>query len=102
MSQRNPEELCSQPWKTKSVILDKPFVSSWILEEKIYKVKTFLKIYTEIILALHSATTAKTFAMYGSTASHPLNVCGAVVDTCIGNALKGQIQNLHRATAIAP
>jgi hypothetical protein len=40
MSQRNPEELCSQPWKTESEILDKLFVSSWILEEKNYKGKT--------------------------------------------------------------
>jgi ribulose bisphosphate carboxylase small subunit len=40
--------------------------------------------------------------MFGPTASNPLDVCGAVVAICIGNALKRQIQNLRRVAAIAP
>jgi hypothetical protein len=50
--------------------------------------------HTELKLALHSATTAKTLAMSGPTASNSLDVCGVVVATCIENAPKRQIQNL--------
>jgi hypothetical protein len=35
--------------------------------------------------------------MFGPPAGNPLNVCGVVVATCTGNALKRQIQNLRRA-----
>jgi hypothetical protein len=35
-------------------------------------------------------------------ASNPLDVCGVVVATRIGNALKRHIQNLRRVAAIAP
>jgi hypothetical protein len=35
--------------------------------------------------------------MSGPAASNPLNICGAMVVTCIRNALKRQIQNLLRA-----
>jgi hypothetical protein len=38
----------------------------------------------------------------GPTASNSLDVCCAVVATCIGNGLKRQIQNLRRAAAVAP
>jgi hypothetical protein len=58
--------------------------------------------YTQIKLALHNATTCKTLAMFGPTASNNLDVCGPVVATCIGNALKRQIQNICWAAAIAP
>jgi hypothetical protein len=34
-------------------------------------------------------------------ASNPLDVCGIVVATCIGSALKRQIQNLCRTAATA-
>jgi hypothetical protein len=34
-------------------------------------------------------------------ASNPLDVCGVVVATCIGNAPKRRIQNVRRVTAIA-
>jgi hypothetical protein len=43
---------------------------------------------TERKLALRSAATGKTLAMSGPTASNPLHVCGAVVATCTGDALK--------------
>jgi hypothetical protein len=49
-----------------------------------------------------SDKTAKIFAMSGITASNPLDIYGAVVATCIRNALKRQIQNLCQAAAIAP
>jgi hypothetical protein len=39
-------------------------------------------------IALQSAQTAKILAMSEPTSSNPHNVCGAVVATCIGNALK--------------
>jgi hypothetical protein len=58
--------------------------------------------YTELGLALRSATTVKTLGMSGTTASNPLDVCGAVVAICIGNVLKQRIQNLRQAAAIAP
>jgi hypothetical protein len=50
---------------------------------------------------LTTATIAKSLAMYGPTASNPLDVCRAVVATCIQNALKRQIQTLRRAAANA-
>jgi hypothetical protein len=53
---------------------------------------------TELKLALRSATTA----ISGPTARNPLDVCGAVVATCIGNAPKRRIQNLGRFAAIVP
>jgi hypothetical protein len=40
--------------------------------------------------------------MYEPTASNPLNFCGAVVATCIRNALKRQTQNLCQAAEITP
>jgi hypothetical protein len=43
-------------------------------------------------LALCSATTAKTLAMSDITANNPLDACGVVVATYIGNALKRRIQ----------
>jgi hypothetical protein len=49
--------------------------------------------YTELRLALRSATTAKTFAMSGPTASNPFDVCGVLEATCIENALERQMQN---------
>jgi hypothetical protein len=57
-------------------------------------------VYTKLILTLRSATTSKTLPMSGPSASNFLDVCGAVVATCVGNALKRQIQNLGRAAAI--
>jgi hypothetical protein len=50
--------------------------------------------YTELRLALCTATTAKTLSMSGPTARPLPNVCGAEAATCIGNILKRQIQNL--------
>jgi hypothetical protein len=41
-------------------------------------------------------------AMFAPTENNLLGVCGAVVATCIGNALKRQIQNLRRAAATSP
>jgi hypothetical protein len=38
--------------------------------------------------------------MSGPTTGNPLGVCGAVVATCIGKAMKRRIQNLSRAAAI--
>jgi hypothetical protein len=40
--------------------------------------------------------------MSWQTASNPFDVCGVVVASCIGNALKRWIQNLRRVAAIAP
>jgi hypothetical protein len=37
---------------------------------------------------LSSAKTAKIFAISGPTTSNTLDICGTVVATCIGNALK--------------
>jgi hypothetical protein len=58
-------------------------------------------LYRALKLALRNDTTAKTLAMSALNASNALNVCGAVVATCTGNALKRQIQDLRRAAAIA-
>jgi hypothetical protein len=44
--------------------------------------------YTQLKLALRSASTIKTFTMSGPTTSNPLEVRGAMVATCIGMALK--------------
>jgi hypothetical protein len=44
-------------------------------------------------VAVYSVTTGKTLAMSGPTASNRLNVCGVMVATSIGNALKRQIEN---------
>jgi hypothetical protein len=49
----------------------------------------------------NSATAIKTLAKSGPTASNPLDVCGVVVATCIGNARKKLMQNLRR-DVIAP
>jgi hypothetical protein len=46
------------------------------------------------------SSTAKTLATSRPIANNPLDDCGAVVATCIGNALKRQIQNLRRVAAI--
>jgi hypothetical protein len=50
----------------------------------------------------YRAQTSKMLAMFGPTASELLDVCGAVVATCIGNAPKRRIQNIRRAASIAP
>jgi hypothetical protein len=50
-----------------------------------------IKAVIELGLALRIVTTAKTLAISGPTASNLLDVCGAVVATCIQNALKKQI-----------
>jgi hypothetical protein len=60
------------------------------------------RLYTELRLALRNATTAKILVISAPTANNPHDVCGAVVGTCIGNALRRQIQDLRRAAAIAP
>jgi hypothetical protein len=57
--------------------------------------------YTELQVALDSATNAKTLAMSRPAPSNPHDVCGVVVATCIGNVLKRRIQNL-RAAATEP
>jgi hypothetical protein len=60
------------------------------------------KDHTKLGRALCSATTAKTLAMSGSTASNPRDVCDAMMATCIGNVLILRMQNLRRVAAIAP
>jgi hypothetical protein len=64
-----------------------------ITSQEIFKLKILNQIIIKVDsclvrLALHSATTAKTSVMSGSTASNPLDVCRAVVARCIENALK--------------
>jgi hypothetical protein len=71
-----------------------------IKSQEIFKLNSLRWSYTELRLALRNAI-AKTLAMPGPTASNPLDVCVAVVATCIGNALERQIQNLRRAASIA-
>jgi hypothetical protein len=46
--------------------------------------------YTEPRLALRRASAAETLATSGPTASNPLNVCGVLVATCIGNPRKDE------------
>jgi hypothetical protein len=61
--------------------------------QEIFKLNTLNHIIIKVELyraqpGLTSATTTKALAMSGSTASNSLDVCGAAVATCIGNALK--------------
>jgi hypothetical protein len=53
-------------------------------------------------MALRSIITAKTLAMSGPNESNPLDDCGAVVATCMGNAPKRRVQNLRPVAAVAP
>jgi hypothetical protein len=75
--------------------------------QEIYKLKSLNHIIIKVDLykaqtgCMH-ATNANNLVTSELTSSNSLNVCGAVVVTCIGNALKRQIQNLCRAAAFAP
>jgi hypothetical protein len=63
-----------------------------IIKVELYRVRT----------GLTQCYYCQNFGHVWANCEQPLDVCGAVVATCMGSAMKRQIQNLRRAAAIAP
>jgi hypothetical protein len=70
---------------------------------KLNSLKHIIKVeFNKAQTSLTQCYNCQNFGHVWANCNQPLDVCGAVVATCTGNALKRPMQNIHRAAATVP